>query len=157
MRGISYCLTSSSPGKLQRCIVLNYGYQTHGKLSPGKSHLLKVVSATSVLAAENAINYCVIYEDKHGQAPQETFLSITQNLGTTACRTSHPQISCHLLILGTFPEKQGLGPNHPGISSCVSLRASLNIFLDTPFPSGLSHLPSHWHHPSAPEPAPHAR
>lgn len=151
MRGIPYRLTSSSLGKQQRCIILNHGYQTHSTLSPEKSHLPKLVSA------ENAISHCMIYEGKHGQAPQETSLSITQNLGTTACRTSHPQISGHLLILCTFPGKQGLGPNHPGISSCVFLQASLNIFLDTPFPSGLSRLTSDQHHPSAPETAPYAR
>lgn len=150
MKGISHCLTSSSLGKQQRCIILNYGYQTHGTLSPEKSQLLKLVSA------ENAINHCMSCEDKHGQAPQETPLSITQNLGTTACRTSHPHISCHLLIYAHFLESRGLGPNHTDISSCVSLRASLSIFLDTPFSSGPSLLPSQQHHPSAPEPAPYA-
>lgn len=72
------------------------------------------------------------------------------------CRTSHPQISCHLLILGTFPEKQGFWSQPSWHLLMCLLRASLNNFLDTPFPSGLSHLPSHWHHPSAPEPAPYA-
>ena len=60
------------------------------------------------------------------------------------------------LIYAHFLESRGLGPNHPDISSCVSLRASLSIFLDTSFSSGPSLLPSQQHHPSAPEPAPYA-
>ena len=94
MKGIPHCLTSSSLGKQQRCIILNYGYQTHSTLSPEKSQLLKLVSA------ENAINHCMSYENKHGRAPQETLLSITQN------PAGHHTLTFHVTInICTFPGK----------------------------------------------------